>query len=132
MNKNLGYWLPTGLFCAIFVMGGIGHLFRLEPQLEGMQTLGYPLYVMTILGVAKLFGVAALLIPGQPLLKEWAYAGFTFDLLGASASHAFSGDSLPAVLIPLVVLGLGAVSYRMRPPSRRLAGTRATGAKLAG
>jgi len=132
MNKNLGYWLPTGLFCAIFVMGGIGHLFRLEPQLEGMQTLGYPLYVMTILGVAKLFGVAALLIPGQPLLKEWAYAGFTFDLLGASASHAFSGDSLPAVLIPLVILGLGAASYRMRPPSRRLAGTRATGAKLAG
>ncbi len=120
MNKNLGYWVPTGLFCALFVMGGIGHLFRLEPQLEGMQTLGYPLYVMTILGIAKLLGVAALLIPGQSLLKEWAYAGFTFDLLGASASHASVGDPIVSILIPLGALGLGAASYLMRPPSRRL------------
>ena len=128
MNKNLGYWVPTGLFCALFVFGGISHLFRLEPQLEGMQTLGYPLYTMTILGVAKLLGVAALLMPGQPLLKEWAYAGFTFDLLGASASHAFNGDPVTEILIPLAVLGLGAASYLMRPPSRRLVAARATAA----
>ena len=120
MNQNLAYWVPTGLFCALFVIGGIGHLFRLAPQLEGMQTLGYPLYVMSILGVAKLLGVAALLMPGQPLLKEWAYAGFTFDLLGASASHSLNGDPLPAILIPLAVLGLGAASYFQRPASRRL------------
>ena len=75
---------------------------------------------MTILGVAKLLGVFALLIPGFPLLKEWAYAGFTFDLLGASASHAFVRDPPMETALPLIILGIAAVSYFLRPESRRL------------
>jgi hypothetical protein len=86
-----------------------------------MMTLGYPAYVMTILGIAKLLGVGALLIPGRPLLKEWAYAGFTFNMLGATASHLFVGDPMSETLPPLVLLCLGAVSYQLRPASRRLA-----------
>lgn len=85
-----------------------------------MATLGYPEYLMTILGVAKISGVIALLIPGLPLLKEWAYAGFTFDILGASASHAFVGDPVGEILIPLVLLTICIASYCWRPPSRRL------------
>ena len=119
-RRMIGYWIATGLFCVVFVVGGAGHLLRLEMQAEGMAGLGYPAYVMTILGVAKLLGVAALLIPGWPLLKEWAYAGFTFDLLGASASHAFAGDPAREIFIPLVILALGAVSYHLRPASRRI------------
>ena len=114
------YWATTVLFCAAFAAGGSGHLVRAEPVAEGMATLGYPAYVMTILGVAKLLGVVALLVPGKALLKEWAYAGFAFDLLGATASHLFVGDPPADVLPPLVLLAVGAASYLTRPASRRV------------
>ena len=83
MNKRLiGYWVATALFCLAMTAGGMMNLMRAEMQKEAMAALGYPVYLMTILGVAKILGVIALLIPKTPLLKEWAYAGFTFDLLG--------------------------------------------------
>jgi len=119
-RKTMVYWIATGLFCAIFLFGGVNHILRTQMIAEGVASLGYPAYLMTILGVAKLLGVAALLVPGRPLLKEWAYAGFTFDLLGASASHAFSGDSVAEMAIPLVLLVVGVVSYRLRPPAKQL------------
>jgi len=119
-GRELAYWIVTGVFCLAFVAGGTGHLLRADPMREGMQTLGYPLYVMTILGVAKLLGVVALLVPGRPLLKEWAYAGFTFNLIGATASHVFAGDPLSEALPPVFLLCLGAASYVLRPGSRRL------------
>lgn len=96
------------------------NLLRVEPQQETMANLGYPEYLMTILGVAKILGVIALLSPGLPLLKEWAYAGFTFDLVGASASHAFVSDPPIETALPLIILGIAAVSYFLRPVSRRV------------
>jgi uncharacterized membrane protein len=120
MNRTTGYWISTGLFCLAFVGGGLGHLFHADPMAEGMARLGYPAYVMSILGVAKLLGVAALLAPGQPTLKEWAYAGFAFDLIGAAASHLFAGDPIGEAVPPLVLLAIGAASYQLRPPERRL------------
>jgi hypothetical protein len=120
-KKDLAYWIPTGLFALALVGSGLVHLARVEAIAESMSALGYPLYVMTILGVAKLLGVTALVTPGRPLLKEWAYAGFTFHLLGATASHLFVGDSLAETLPPVVLLGLMAASYHQRPASRRLA-----------
>ena len=76
--------------------------------------------VMTIIGAAKLLGVVALLVPGWPLLKEWAYAGFAFDLIGATASHIFVGDTLGETLPPVAMFVLGAVSYHLRPAERRI------------
>jgi len=96
------------------------NLLHSDIQKESIAALGYPEYLMTILGTAKLLGVVALLIPGLPLLKEWAYAGFTFDLLGASASHAFVEDPPMKTLLPLVVLGFAIGSYLLRPSTRRL------------
>jgi hypothetical protein len=119
-RREIGYWTATGLFCLAFTAGGTGHLLRADPMREGMLKLGYPLYVMTILGSAKLLGVVALLVPGRPLLKEWAYAGFSFNLLGAVASHIFVGDPLGETLPPAILLCVAAASYRLRPPSRRL------------
>jgi uncharacterized membrane protein YphA (DoxX/SURF4 family) len=121
--KTIGYWATTGIFCAALGFGGFSSLSGAEEFHQEITGLGYPEYMLTILGVAKLTGVAALLAPGLPRLKEWAYAGFTFDLLGATASHAFAGDPIDATLKPLIVLGLAAVSYALRPGSRRLAGT---------
>jgi hypothetical protein len=120
-RRTLGYWVSTGLFCALFSYGGASHLVHADSVAEPMARLGYPAYVMTLLGVAKLAGVVALLVPGRPLLKEWAYAGFTFDLLGAAASHAFAGSPLAHTLRPLAVLAVGAASYLLRPATRRLA-----------
>ncbi len=119
-RRMLVYWLTTGLFCAVLGFSGSAHFSHLEPMVEAMTRLGYPLYFMTILGSAKLLGVAALLAPGRPLLKEWAYAGFAFNLLGATASHAFTGDPLSETIRPAVVLVLGAASYLLRPAARRL------------
>ena len=121
MTKQLiAYWAVTILFCLAMSAGGTMNLLRVEQQKESMEALGYPVYVMTILGVAKIAGVIALLIPGLPLLKEWAYAGFTFDLLGASASHAFVADPIPETIVPLVVLALAVASYVLRPATRKL------------
>ncbi len=124
MNRaTTGYWIATGLFCAVLLFSGVGHLTRIEMIREGMTHLGYPVYVMTILGTAKLLGVTALLIPGKPRLKEWAYAGFTFNLLGATASHGFAGDPLSEAIRPAILLIVCAVSYFLRPASRRLPAT---------
>ncbi len=121
MNKRLiGYWLATTLFCLAMTAGGMMNLMRAEMQQEAMTALGYPEYLMTILGVAKILGVIALLIPKTPLLKEWAYAGFTFDLLGAAASHASIGDPIVEAIVPLLILAIAGASYFLRPSARQL------------
>jgi len=130
MSRDTRYWIATGLFCLAFTAGGIAHLVRAAPIAEAMAGLGYPPYVMTILGVAKLLGVAALLAPGRPTLKEWAYAGFCFDLMGAVASHAFAGDALGHALPPLALLAVGALSYHLRPADRRLVAARPASARM--
>ncbi len=116
MNKQTaGYWAATVLFCLAMAASGVMNLLRVEQMKESITALGYPEYLMTILGVAKILGVIALLSPSTPLLKEWAYAGFTFDLLGASASHALAGDPIVETTVPLVILGIAAASYFLRP-----------------
>ena len=119
-RRSLGYWIATAVFCLAMGAGGVLNLIRLEEQQAAMDSLGYPHYLMTILGVAKILGVIALIIPGAPLLKEWAYAGFTFDLLGAAASHAFSGHAIQETIPPLVILAIMCVSYWLRPAARSL------------
>jgi hypothetical protein len=118
--RHISYWLTTGIFCAMLGFSGIGHSLRAEFLVESMTALGYPVYFMTIIGVFKLAGVVTLLAPGLPLLKEWAYAGFVFNLIGATASHVFAGDPLSHAIRPAIVLGVGVASYLLRPTSRRL------------
>ena len=128
MNRGpLIYWIATGIFCAVLGFSGFAHFTHLDPMVEAMTKLGYPLYFMTIIGCAKLVGIAALLAPARPLLKEWAYAGFCFNLLGATASHAFSGDHLSETIRPAIVLAIGAASYLLRPEDRRLPAAAAVG-----
>jgi uncharacterized membrane protein YphA (DoxX/SURF4 family) len=85
-----------------------------------MTHLGYPAYFMTILGFWKVLGGAAILLPGFPLLKEWAYAGMIFDLAGASASHVASGDVAFHILTPLVLAVLVVASWALRSEGRKL------------
>lgn len=111
MLKKVAFWLTTGLFSLGMAFSAFAELSQSPQMLEGFKHLGYPVYLLMILGVAKSLGVVALLVPRFPRLKEWAYAGFTFDLLGASASHAFSGDPAANVITPLVFLAVLAASY---------------------
>jgi uncharacterized membrane protein YphA (DoxX/SURF4 family) len=118
--RNIMYWIATGLTAAAFVLGGVVDIGRGPQVAEGMKQLGYPLYLALILGVWKVLGALAIVAPRLPLLKEWAYAGIFFDLTGASASHALSHDTAGHILTPLILLVIVAISWALRPPSRRL------------
>lgn len=117
----------TGLVAALMLVSGALYLLGPRPLMEALSQLGYPVYFLKLLGVAKLLGVVGMLAPGRPTLREWAYAGFTFDLLFAVASHAVMSG--PAdVVPPLVVLGLLASSYLLR---RRVAAGDVTSGRAA-
>ena len=119
--RKITYWIATGLVAFVFIAGGAIDAARPRFVAELMDHLGYPAYFALIIGVWKVLGGIAVLLPGLPRLKEWAYAGMVFDLTGASASHAAVGDTLGEILTPLIILVIVAASWALRPPSRRLA-----------
>lgn len=119
-GKVIGYWAATGLIALAFVAGGLGDVMRSPAVMEGMAHLGYPAYFALILGAWKILAAPALLVPGFPRLKEWAYAGIFFDLTGAAVSHAALGDGAGKVLTPLFLLGIAAASWALRPEGRTL------------
>src|SRR5258708_24907775 len=116
--KFIGYWVTTSLFAAAFLASGAAELASAPAAVASTLALGYPGYFLTILGVWKVLSAPALLAPRLPRLKEWAYAGIFFDLTGAAASHAFSGDTPGKIATPLVLLLIAAASCALRPPSR--------------
>lgn len=118
-KKRIGYWAVTGLFVFALGMAGVMDVSRGPDIAEAMKHLGYPLYFAAILGTWKLLGAVALVVPGAPRLKEWAYAGFCFNLTGAVVSHVAVGDAGGAVPA-LVLFTIGAASYALRPDSRRI------------
>lgn len=120
--RTIAYWLTTILGPASFVVGGTLFLSQGEQQVATLAHLGYPAYALYILGLWKMLGAVAVVVPGLPRLKEWAYAGFFFELTGAAASHAFVGDGAGPVLAPLAFLALVMASWALRPASRRLPG----------
>lgn len=115
------YFGTLGLFALAMTGSGIMDVRLPPPLLEGIRHLGYPAYVVVLLGVWKLLGVAAIVAPRLPRLKEWAYAGFAFDLSGAAVSHLVSGDGVGKAMVPLLLLAIGLASWALRPASRRLA-----------
>jgi hypothetical protein len=119
--KNIAYWLTTILGPASFVIGGTLSLTGSDQVLTTLHHLGYPAYFGAILGVWKLLGAIVIASPRLPRLKEWAYAGFVFDLTAAAFSHASVGDGAGAIAVPLMFLALVLASWALRPASRRLA-----------
>jgi len=105
------YWIFTAFFCAFMLTSTIPNILSAPEWVEIFKQLGYPPYMLPFLGVAKLLGVIALLVPGFSRIKEWAYAGMFFDLTGAVYSGLSVGGFDPQMLIMLVPFGLGALSY---------------------
>jgi uncharacterized membrane protein YphA (DoxX/SURF4 family) len=121
-NKII-YWIATlWLSLGMISTGVIQILKQKEGQgaLDSITHLGYPDYILTILGVWKILGVVAILIPRMPLVKEWAYAGFFFVMTGAMYSHLAAGDPVTAILPSLLLLALTIVSWHFRPTERKL------------
>ena len=126
------YWAATILFAAAMLASASMYLSGAAPIREGLAHLGYPAYLLTILGTAKGLGALALLQPRFPTLREWAYAGFTINLLGATASHVFAGDPVSVAVTPALFFVPLAASYALQPRrARAVTRTHATAAPLA-
>jgi hypothetical protein len=110
-------WTVTGLMAALLLLSAVPDVLRIPDALAVFRHLGYPPYLLVFLGTAKILGVVAVLLPGLPRLKEWAFAGLTFDVTGALYSHLSVGDPprawTPAV-IALALAGGSYVAYRVR------------------
>ena len=124
--KLIGYWVATTLIGLETLAGGATDLARGRAMLvsgpfvgDVIANLGYPAYILTILGVWKVLGGVVLLAPRLPRLKEWVYAGLIFELTGAAASVAAHGDPAHELIGPLVLASLALASWAFRPPSRR-------------
>jgi len=115
----VSYWVATVLVTAELLLGGAWDVLQVTWVRAIIDHLGYPRYVLVILGSWKLLGAAALLAPRFPRLKEWAYAGAVFNYTGAIASHLAVGDGPLAILYPIIQLGLLGASWSLRPSSRR-------------
>jgi hypothetical protein len=121
--KMIAYWTTTAIVAFVMLSGAVGELTHSWGTLETVTILGYPVYVLTIIGVWKVLGGIALLVPGVPRLKEWAYAGMFFNMTGALASHAFVGDygaHAYHLAVPLAITLLVVASWALRPQSRIL------------
>ena len=118
-TRIAAYWLTTIFGPASFVIGGYLNLSRDPQVMATMAHLGYPAYFATIIGFWKLAGAIAIAVPGVPrTVKEWAYAGFFFDLTGAALTRAFVGDGIGDIVAPLVFLGLVLASRALQPARR--------------
>lgn len=117
-NKII-YWVATIWLSLGMVVTGVVQLMKKKEEADMMAHLGYPLYFLTILGVWKLLGVIAVLVPRFPLVKEWAYAGFFFAMSGAVFSHAASGDGAIEFFGPSLLILLTIVSWYFRPADRK-------------
>ncbi len=117
------YWIATAWLALGMVATGAVQLFKGKEGQGGADMithLGYPVYLLTLLGIWKILGVVAVLIPKFPLLKEWAYAGFFFVMSGAIVSHIAIGDSLTEILPALLLIVLTVVSWYFRPAERKI------------
>lgn len=118
-NKII-YWIATIWLSLGMVSTAIVQLIPMEEEVEKMKALGYPSYFLTILGLWKLLGVVAVLIPKFPVLKEWAYAGFFFAMTGAAMSHMAMSDPMGEIFPSLLLLLLTIVSWYFRPAARKI------------
>lgn len=117
---TIAYWTFTSVVAFEMVAGGIWDLLRIEYVRVVLAHLGYPLYLLTIIGVWKIPCAIVLFVPGFLRVKEWAYAGAFFNYTGAAASHFLVGDRTANWMGPLVLAGLTLASWALRPPARRL------------
>lgn len=117
MSRKITYWGATGLVVTMALLGAFSYLTTTPEAVDNFRHVGYPQQLRVLLGIAKLAGAIALLLPRLPTLKEWAYAGFTFTWIAATVAHYLADDGF-VTLMPVVLLGSLAVSYVTRSANR--------------
>ncbi|WP_330232135.1 DoxX family protein [Nocardia sp. NBC_00508] len=118
--RSIAFWTTTAVIVFILASGGVADLMHAPSTEAGMTELGYPTYVMTILGFWKILGAMAILAPRFPLVKEWAYAGAFFDLTGGFVSHIAHGSAANHLFYTGFFAGCVVASWALRPASRTL------------
>jgi DoxX-like family len=119
-RDNTIYWVATIWLSLGMLSGGVFQLLRMEDSLKVFIQLGYPVYFLSILGIWKILGVVAILLPKFPLLKEWACAGFFFAITGAIVSHIAMNDPLGEIFSSTFTLVLVIVSWYFMPENRKI------------
>lgn len=119
-GRLITYWIVTALVVLELALGGIWDLLRIHLVRAIVDHIGYPEYVLTILGTWKVAGAVAILVPRYPLVKEWAYAGAFFLYTGAVASHLLAGDGPDHWGGPAVFTLMVLASWALRPAIRRI------------
>lgn len=123
-NKII-YWVATLWLSLGMASTGVVQILQIKEEVEFVLLLGYPAYFLTLLGIWKILGVIAVLVPRFPLVKEWAYAGFFFAMSGAVYSHIAHGSPAKDLFGPLLLIVLTVVSWYFRPAERRLVESKA-------
>ncbi len=119
-NKII-YWVATALLALGMSGSGLQQIFRTKPMIDLITPLGYPVYFLSIIGIWKVLGVIAILIPRFKLLKEWAYAGFFFTMTGALVSHLAVGDNgIKEIIGPVMQTIFIILSWYFRPADRKV------------
>jgi uncharacterized membrane protein YphA (DoxX/SURF4 family) len=113
-GRAMFYWVATLAVASELALGGVWDLVRIDYVRDVVEHLGYPTYLLTIMGVWKIPGAVTLLIPRFPRLKEWVYAGAVINYASAAASHVIVGDGIGAVVAPVVLLGFTVTSWALR------------------
>jgi uncharacterized membrane protein YphA (DoxX/SURF4 family) len=118
-SRTIAYWVTTVPVAAVLLVGGVTDILQTPYVRAVMEQLGYPAYFAVIIGVWKVPGAVALLVPRFPRLKEWAYAGAVFNFTGAVASHLAVGDPAVTLVAPIICTGLAFASWALRLSARR-------------
>jgi len=119
-RKLIWYWIITAVLSFCIFSGGLAQAMQLKGVIQGFKPLGYPNYFISLIGVWKVLGVIAILIPKFPLLKEWAYAGMFFAMTGAVVSHIASNDIHPQIIAPALLAIFTVLSWYLRPADRKI------------
>lgn len=119
-SKLIWYWIITALLSFCIFFGGLAQALQLKQVVQGFKPLGYPTYFISIIGIWKMLGVVAILVPKFPLLKEWAYAGIFFTMTGAVISHIASDDIRVQIISPVVLAVFCVLSWYLRPADRKI------------
>lgn len=119
-SHKITYWIATVWLALGMVSTGMVQLLNMQEEVDNFTHLGYPLYLLYILGSWKILGAVAVLTPGFPRIKEWAYAGFFFAMSGAVMSHIAVGNPVDKIFPSLLLLVLTMVSWYFRPSDRKL------------
>lgn len=119
-KKLMWYWIITVILSFCLFTGGLAQAVQVKEVIAGFKPLGYPTYFISLIGIWKMLGIVAILVPGFKLLKEWAYAGLFFVMSGAVISHIASGNITIQIIAPILLTIFTVLSWYLRPANRKI------------